>query len=279
MAAQVAECRSLPESPRAVADIVNEEPRECKFRKTVAFRLDESSFEEEDCCVFGKVKCYYGPVRPELTAEEEELLHWTKKHFKAWKKDCKKVARTTDEEKHKVYLNAFLDIYSNPPDDENAVGIVHRDTTCLPLATASVRGLERFIFPGLLKDQSRAKESVLKAQAKLPLEMSDHQREFVIASTSTILSRQSRHLARVIGHADSLVALGIYKSTFLPKKDKKIIPEDTVNKPTISCKKDENNKKGTPQESANDKPTTTSSTTITKSTQTPTDSSFKEKGD
>jgi hypothetical protein len=149
-----------------------------------------------------------------------------KKQFKAFKQSSKKLALTTDEEKHKVYLNTFLDFHSNPPKDEKHVGIVpHSDAFCLPLATAPVRGLERYIFPGLLQDQARTKESVLKVQATLPADMDPHQRGFILASTSSLLSRPSRHLARVIGHADSIVALIIYKSTFLPnKKDKQKKP-------------------------------------------------------
>lgn len=215
---------NVPASPRSVLDMQQQDQQQeeikTRTQNTVAFRLEESSALDEEDGEFRRVKCCYGPIRPELTPEEYDLLYWKKKDFKKFKRESKNLALTTDEEKHKVYLKTFLDVYSNPP-DEKKVGIVpSRDVSCLPLATASVRGLERYIFPGLLLDQSRTKQAVVKAQAHLPAEMTTKQRAFVLASTSTLLSLQSRRVARVIGHADSIVALGIYKATFLPKGGK-----------------------------------------------------------
>ncbi|CAB9517692.1 expressed unknown protein [Seminavis robusta] len=224
----------LPESPRGVASInlIDEEAasRLNPEKKSVSFWLEDSFPDKaidlgngSDGSRLSQVKCFYAPLRAELTEEEKKNLYWTKKNFKSFKRDSKKLANTTDEEKHSVYLTTFMKTYSSPPNDELSIGVVEsRDLSCLPLATASVRGLERYIFPGLVEDQNRAKETILRAQTKIVAEQSmDYaQREFILASTSAILSRQSRYLARQIGHADSVVALSIYKNTFLPKKKK-----------------------------------------------------------
>jgi hypothetical protein len=71
-------------SPRSVSGVDEEqqferEERKPRDRKTVAFRLEEeSSFDEDDNGVFGKVKCFYGPLRPELTPEENKALYYPK---------------------------------------------------------------------------------------------------------------------------------------------------------------------------------------------------------
>jgi hypothetical protein len=217
--------RHIPESPRGVVSIslIDEEAVRGKAsssrrRKSVSFLLDDSCTNHDpSSSPLAKVKCYYAPIRAELSQEETDQLYWNKKFFKSFKKESKKLARTTDEEKHRVYLRTFMTAYSYQPRDEHDVGVVHRrDLSCLPLATASVRGLERYIFPGLSVDQRRAKATLLKAQTKIADTMPPLEKAFILASTSAILSRQARHIARLIGHADSVVALSIYKHTFLP---------------------------------------------------------------
>ena len=136
-------------------------------------------------------------------------------------KEAKKLAQLTDdEEAQALYVRTFLDLYQRAaaPQAEDTVSRVSvSDLACLALATAPVRGLERHIFPGLVHDQKLVKQSVLKAQDKIPHSIERHIRARILASASAMLSRQARHLARTMAHADSIVALSIYRRTFLPQ--------------------------------------------------------------
>lgn len=184
---------------------------------------------------FPKVKCYYyAPERPELSAEELHAMYYSKKNFKAFKKDAQKLAQLTDaEEAQALYVRAFLDVYqksgaatdasssSNGNSHQKSVEearVAVSDRACLPLATAPVRGLERHIFPGLIHDQKQVKKSILRAQEKIPASITPDVRARILASASILLSRQARHVARTMAHADSIIALSIYRQTFLPQK-------------------------------------------------------------
>ena len=235
---------SLPDSPRGVAgfpapDLISRKKapsRGKKPKKNVAFQL-EDNHSDNDSCLDGddsssggdtstlvlspKVKCYFGPLRPELSKEERCSMYYSKKDFKSFKKEAKKLAQLTDdEEAQALYVRTFLDLYQRAaaPQAEDTVSRVSvSDLACLPLATAPVRGLERHIFPGLVHDQKLVKQSVLKAQDKIPHSIERHIRARILASASAMLSRQARHLARTMAHADSIVALSIYRRTFLPQ--------------------------------------------------------------
>lgn len=191
-----------------------------KKSKNVRFESVEQD-PEDDATETGAqpVLLRFAPTRPALSSEEIADMCWTNRNFKEFKLEAKKFAHSIDEDKNGDYIRIFLNVYSSPPKDEQDIGYVStRDYSALPLAVAPTRGLERFVFPGILQDQKRTKESVLKAQASLPREMEQSAKETILASTSQILSRQSRRVARVLGHADSIAALSIYKRTFQGKK-------------------------------------------------------------
>ena len=208
-----------------------------------------------------KIKCsYFGLQRPELSKDELHSMYYSKKDFKAFKKDAQKLAQLTEaEEAQALYVRAFLDVYhksaaveATSQDDDGSraeeAKVAVSDRACLPLATAPVRGLERHIFPGLVNDQKQVKKSVLRAQDKIPLSMEPDMRARILASTSILLSRQARHIARTVAHADSIIALSIYRQTFLPqKKDNK---KGSGSKNTVASSKDSstNNKKKKPPE-------------------------------
>lgn len=227
---------SLPDSPRGaldhptLLDLARIKSSKKKSKRCVKFQLEES---HDDGCPTGgdtsiillspeetKVKCTFGPLRAKLSKEEMQCMHYSKKEFKAFKKEAKKLARLADDDQvQALYVRTFLDVYqSAAPQAEasvNRIGV--SDLVCLPLATAPVRGLERYIFPGLVSDQRLVKQSVLKAQDKIPLSIETEIRARILASASSMLSRQARHLARTMAHADSIVALSIYRRTFLPQ--------------------------------------------------------------
>lgn len=162
-----------------------------------------------------QVRCHFGPVRPALSKEETRIMCWTRHDFRQFKREAKELAQFTDEAGWSDYIRIFRKVYSKQPKDEKHVGFVNiKDFSAVPLAIAPTRGLERFVFPGLTNDQNRVKMSVLKAQASLPKDMDQSTRERIISSTSEKLSRQARHVARVLGHGDSIIALNIYKKTF-----------------------------------------------------------------
>jgi len=189
-----------------------------------------------------KVKCSYGPIRPKLSAKERELLYYSKADFAVFKEEAKLLAQSTDGSRDcRMYVQTFLDVYTGPSssflchpeemenhpinynddyhddsDDDIGGPLVDRyNTTVLPLATAPVRGVERYTFPQLAQEQKRAIECVLQCHAHFPPSMDGDSKAQVLAAASSHLSRPARHLARVLGHADSIYALSIYKRTFL----------------------------------------------------------------
>lgn len=240
-------------------------------RKRVVF-LEEGHHDESDYCSrsscsdsavdtppplppvqLPKVLCFYfEPQLPELSKDELRSMYYSKKDFKAFKKDAQKLAQLTEaEEAQALYVRAFLDVYhksaaiETSPQDEGSTAeearVAVSDRACLPLATAPVRGLERHIFPGLVSDQKQVKKSVIRAQDKIPLSIEPDMRARILASTSILLSRQARHIARTVAHADSIVALSIYRQTFLPQK--KDNNKGSGSQDTTSRSKSSSNKK------------------------------------
>jgi len=224
------EDRSLPRSPRGVSGfsdlevIYKSAPR--KSERQVFFQLDSSSSSDDDhdhdAVLCAKPKCSYAPLRTELSQEEMTCMYYTKQEFKTFKQEARKMAQLSeDDESQRLYLRTFMNMYhTQTPGKDNEEELVSRilasDLVCLPLATAPVRGLEKYIFPGLFEDQRRVVQSVLKAQETISPNVQNDTQACILASTSSILSRQTRHLARTMAHADSIVALSIYRRTFLP---------------------------------------------------------------
>lgn len=134
----------------------------------------------------------------EITPEDCEILWYKSSEFKYFRKYCKKLATIAAASK---YGKDFAKTYKACAKTESVDMEKYSK-----IANSAARGMEAMVSTQMVKDRKDAIRSVLKAQSKLPADMTDHERAIILSATSRVLSRHARILARILGTGDANVA-------------------------------------------------------------------------
>lgn len=139
-----------------------------------------------------------------LTSEEKSAVWWQPVDFKLMRRYCKRAAELARQSQ---YTDEFTAVY-----DACSGKHIHDMMEFCHISRSHVRGLEIVVFPALIQARKLVVRGVVKAQDKLPIEMSPDQKAKILSATSRCLSGRARLLARVYGVGDEEVAKDCYYS-------------------------------------------------------------------
>ena len=139
-----------------------------------------------------------------LTPEEKSAVWWQPVDFKLMRRYCKRAAELARQSQ---YTDEFTAVY-----DACSGKHIHDMMEFCHISRSHVRGLEIVVFPALIQARKLVVRGVVKAQDKLPIEMSPDQKVKILSATSRCLSGRARLLARVYGVGDEEVAKDCYYS-------------------------------------------------------------------
>ena len=145
----------------------------------------------------------------ELTPEDCEATWYKKSEYRYWKKYGKKLASVASDSKYGKDFEKTCKACSKT--DIHTKELLERYSK---IANSAARGLEVLVAPHLVKNRKGAVKSVLKAQSKLPTDMSYEERAELLRATSCILSQQTKMMARILGNGDANVANACHKEFF-----------------------------------------------------------------
>jgi hypothetical protein len=131
---------------------------------------------------------------------DRETLWYSRVDFKYFRQYSKKLATIAAQSNYGLEFAKVYEMCGSTAD-------VQQDLThCSRIANSAARGLEMTTLAVLMKDRKSAIRGVLKAQARIPIDMPVDKREKILCAAAKIYSRQARMLARVLGNGDAAVA-------------------------------------------------------------------------
>jgi hypothetical protein len=156
-----------------------------------------------------EIVCQVNADRLEMTKQDKELMWWSSDDASQFKRRAKRAARvyqkSSSEEsesdtKGRSYTAQFkraLETCSNSSGHLEKVPLI---------SNTPARGLENYIFPEIFAHRRDVVRTVLKAQEKIPEDMSSEHRVRLLNATSKCLTRPMRRLSRVMAIGDARVA-------------------------------------------------------------------------